>query len=115
MLREGRGLELPVQICGASACQVVSSASLLLVQVKEEGWWLVLSDAADTELLALKRLSFTGERTVTKLAFPRWDADSGTPHAQLKLRLLSDSYLGLDQSFSVVVGDSEAAAKAVAA
>jgi Sec63 Brl domain len=96
-------------------CQVVSSASLLLVQVKEEGWWLVLSDAADTELLALKRLSFTGERTVTKLAFPCWDAGSGSPHAQLQLRLLSDSYLGLDQSFSVVVGNSEAAAKALAA
>jgi Sec63 Brl domain len=85
------------------------------MQVKEEGWWLVLSDAADTELLALKRLSFTGERTVSKLAFPRWDADTGEPHAQLQLRILSDSYLGLDQSFAVAVGRTEATAEAVAA
>ena len=99
----------------AVGCLLPSLHLLLVLQVKEEGWWLVLSDATDTELLALKRLSFTGGRTVTKLAFSRWDATTGAPHAQLQLRLLSDSYLGLDQSFSVAVGNTEAAAKVVAA
>jgi len=40
--------------------------------VKEEGWWLVISDEADAELLVLKRLSFAGERSTARLAFPRF-------------------------------------------
>lgn len=82
------------------------------LQVKEEGWWLVLSDASDGELLALKRVSFAGERATTRLAFPPNSTFDGEPHAQLRLRLVSDSYLGVDQSFAVAVGGGEAAAAA---
>ncbi|KAK9846320.1 hypothetical protein WJX81_001437 [Elliptochloris bilobata] len=69
--------------------------------VKEEGWWLVLGDAASRELHAVKRLSFA-ERTSARLAFPARTA-AGAPVAGVTLHLVSDSYLGLNQRFAVEV------------
>jgi hypothetical protein len=40
-------------------------------KLKEEGWWLVLGDAASRELMALRRVSFGGRGTTVRLAFPR--------------------------------------------
>jgi hypothetical protein len=37
-----------------------------LLQVKEEGWWLVAGDSRTGELYALKRVSF-GQRTTARL------------------------------------------------
>ena len=36
-----------------------------LLQVKEEGWWLVAGDSRTGELYALKRVSF-GQRTTAR-------------------------------------------------
>jgi hypothetical protein len=38
---------------------------LPLLQVKEEGWWLVVGDTSRGDLLAIKRVSF-GQRTTTR-------------------------------------------------
>mmetsp|Transcript_17115 Transcript_17115/g.51216 ORF Transcript_17115/g.51216 Transcript_17115/m.51216 type:complete len:344 (-) Transcript_17115:377-1408(-) len=79
-------------------------------KVKEEGWWLVVSDQSDTELLALKRLSFSTATTV-RLTFPAaavnapgGDGGGGDSHREdecVVLHLISDSYLGLDQRHTV--------------
>ena len=72
---------------------------LLCLQVKEEGWWLVLGDSSTHELLALKRLSFGGQQTV-RLTFPLQNG-AGQELQQIKLFFVSDSYLGLDQQYDV--------------
>lgn len=84
-------------------------------QVKEEGWWLVLADAADAELLALKRLSFSGERATTRLTFPQFADADGAAHSEVVLRLVSDSYLGLDQTFRVALNGGGPGARSSAA
>lgn len=38
---------------------------LPLLQVKDEGWWLVVGDTSRGDLLAIKRVSF-GQRTTTR-------------------------------------------------
>lgn len=96
---------------------------------KDEGWWLVLGDADDGQLLALRRVSFLsilflfflllfpflspfflnerrdnhqmaymGKTTSTSLTF---DAPTEEGPKELQVYLLSDSYLGLDQQYSV--------------
>lgn len=49
----------------------------LALQVKEEGWWLVLGDENTQELHAIKRLSFS-DRTTARLVFkgPPAEADA---------------------------------------
>jgi pre-mRNA-splicing helicase BRR2 len=64
---------------------------------KEEGWWLVLGNPSNNQLLAIKRL--TANQSKVQLEFVV--ADSGKH--KLKLYLMSDSYLGADQEFDVVV------------
>lgn len=71
------------------------------LQMKEEGWWLVLGDSESDELLALKRLSFSG-MAHAKLLFP--DDRAGGRGRRLVLHLVSDSYLGLDQKFEIELG-----------
>ena len=105
-------------------------------QVKEEGWWLVLGDAASQELHAVKRLSFA-ERTVARLVVPARTA-AGSPVKGVTLHLVrlllwlpmpylqrtaeqladrgacgqvSDAYLGLDQRHDVEVPGSGAPAE----
>ena len=64
----------------------------------EEGWWLVLGleDDEGTELLALKRVRFNST-TRTSLTFAALDDPTDVT---LTLYLVSDSYLGLDQSYT---------------
>lgn len=110
--------------------------SLLGAQVKEEGWWLVLGDAASQELHAVKRLSFA-ERTVARLVIPARTA-AGAPVKGVTLHLVrlpfrqpaprrrstaerladrsacgqvSDAYLGLDQRHAVEVSGPGAPAE----
>ena len=47
-------------------------------QVKEEGWWLVLGDAATQDLHAVKRTSFA-ERASARLAFETPASGAGAP------------------------------------
>ena len=68
-------------------------------KVKEEGWWIVIGDSANDELLALRRISF-GDRASVKLKCPPSSSPSArTP--KLVVYLMSDSYIGLDQEISL--------------
>lgn len=69
----------------------------------EEGWWLVLGEEKEGELLALKRIRFTNQ-TKTKLTF---EAQEEPGSMVVTLFLMCDSYIGLDQqySFNVSVGE----------
>lgn len=69
---------------------------------KLENWWLVVGDESTKTLLAIKRVTI-GRSLKSKLEFT-----VPTPgQHDLKLFLMSDSYVGVDQepSFSVTVGE----------
>lgn len=89
----------------ATHCQQAMSwggdSCMLLCQVKEEGWWLVLGDVDTHELLALKRISFA-DLTTARLTFPVING-AGREMAGVTLFFVSDSYLGLDQQYFVPV------------
>jgi hypothetical protein len=68
--------------------------------VKEEGWWLVVSNETEEEVLALKRLSF-GSQSNVRLVFPEAAAAVSTDDRCIVLHLISDSYVGLDQRHTV--------------
>ena len=76
-----------LQLCYVVPCAASSGlrALRLCAQVKEEGWWLVLGDAASQELHAVKRVSFA-ERTVTRLVIPARTA-AGAPVKGVTLHL----------------------------
>lgn len=82
-------------------CVETEETWLLLCQVKEEGWWLVLGDAHTHELLALKRISFA-DHTIARLTFPVING-AGREMEGVTLFFMSDSYLGLDQQYFVPV------------
>ena len=82
--------------CGSKA---PNSYTPRFPKVKEEGWWIVIGDSANDELLALRRISF-GDRASVKLKCP----SSSSPSARspkLVVYLMSDSYIGLDQEISL--------------
>lgn len=68
------------------------------LQVKEEGWWIILGDVEQDELYALKRISF-GPKTRCSLSF---QADPAAAR-RVTLFLICDSYLGLEQQYSLEV------------
>lgn len=72
---------------------------------KEEGWWLILGNAHDGELLGLRRVNFT-LKTTTKLTFDVPE-DEGDYHYYLYF--MSDSYIGLDQQYDVRFAASDSA------
>jgi activating signal cointegrator complex subunit 3 len=67
-------------------------------KIKEEGWWLAAVHAGSNELLALKRVSLS-MRTEVSLTLP--GSTSGGILGGVELRLLCDSYLGLDHSHTL--------------
>ncbi|KAG7006014.1 pre-mRNA-splicing factor brr2 [Physcia stellaris] len=72
-------------------------------QKKMENWWLVVGEESTNNLLAIKRITF-GKKLETRLEFA---APSTAGDHQLKLYLMSDSYVGVDQdpSFKVSVAE----------
>lgn len=65
-------------------------------KIKDEGWWLVLGNISTSDLYTLKRVSFT-DRLVTRMQLrSEWISLQG-----MRLFLVSDCYLGLDQEHSV--------------
>ena len=74
------------------------AATLKFPKPKDEGWFIVLGDTSDNELIAMKRLPYIRGRKSTSLAF-------FTPMEPCKcvytLYFMSDSYLGLDQQFDI--------------
>lgn len=65
---------------------------------KDESWWLVLGDPQHSELIALKRIMFIGKQSNTTLTF---DLPEKQGQYTYQLYLISDSYLGLDQQYSI--------------
>lgn len=75
-------------VCHMSSCR--------FPKAKEDGWWLVIGDVSNGELIALKRLAFS--RTATaKLTVPRASLEF-----ECKLFLISDTYIGIDQELQLV-------------
>ena len=68
-------------------------------KVKDEGWWLLLGDAAAGRLLALRRVSVSLQASV-RLTVPEEQAHAlaGQP---LVVYCMSDSYMGLDVAVQV--------------
>lgn len=70
---------------------------------KMENWWLVVGEESTKTLLAIKRVTIPGRQLQTKLEYT-----VPTPGKHdLKLFLMSDSYVGVDQepSFSVTAAE----------
>ncbi len=67
-------------------------------KIKEEGWWLVALAPGSNELLALKRVTL-GRRATATLAVPAGEGEG--PLGTVELRLVCDSYMGLDQTHIV--------------
>lgn len=72
-------------------------------QKKMENWWLVVGEESTKNLLAIKRVTI-GKQLETRLEF-------ATPEApgdhELKLYLMSDSYVGVDQDPSFTITAAE--------
>lgn len=66
---------------------------------KQESYWLVIGDSSTNSLYCIKRVSF-GKRNKAKLQFVAPDEPGSY---NLTLFLMSDSYLGCDQEFPLVV------------
>ncbi|XP_047939428.1 DExH-box ATP-dependent RNA helicase DExH14 [Salvia hispanica] len=65
-------------------------------KLKDEAWWLVLANTASSHLYALKRVSFKDVSTTNM------DIPSDVKDFQgMKLIVISDCYLGLDQEYSI--------------
>lgn len=71
---------------------------------KLENWWLVIGDPKAATLLAIKRIT-VGRKLELKLEFA---VQSAGKH-ELRLYLMSDSYVGVDQdpAFTVVAAEGE--------
>ncbi|XAR63795.1 DNA helicase [Bertholletia excelsa] len=65
-------------------------------KLKNEAWWLVLGNTSTSELYALKRVSFS-DQLVTHMKLP----STANAFEGMKLILVSDSYLGFEQEFSI--------------
>lgn len=66
-------------------------------KVKDEGWWLVAGNPKTREVYALKRVTFL-EHLRSNLVLPKHLKPESEP---IKLYLVSDCYVGLDQEFEI--------------
>ncbi|XP_077870570.1 activating signal cointegrator 1 complex subunit 3-like [Saccoglossus kowalevskii] len=74
-------------------------------KAKSEGWWVVLGDIENKELLALKRIGHVYGNTSVPLSF---FTPENTGRVIYTIYLMSDSYLGLDQQYDVYLDVIEA-------
>ncbi|KAF2937977.1 hypothetical protein DAI22_03g087400 [Oryza sativa Japonica Group] len=65
-------------------------------KAKQEAWWLVLGNIRSSELYGLKRINFMDRVVNTRMELPAMFDIQET-----KLILVSDSYLGFDQEYSL--------------
>ncbi|XP_072018769.1 LOW QUALITY PROTEIN: activating signal cointegrator 1 complex subunit 3-like [Amphiura filiformis] len=72
---------------------------------KSEGWWLVLGDVDNKELLALKRVGYVQGRNVVQLAFYTPETTGRVIYA---VYMMSDCYMGMDQQYSICLDVQEA-------
>ncbi|XP_076382118.1 activating signal cointegrator 1 complex subunit obelus [Megalopta genalis] len=68
---------------------------------KDEGWFLVLGNTSDKELWALKRIS--GIRDQRKCQQLQFTTPSKLGCTAITLYLMSDSYIGLDQQYTIQI------------
>ena len=71
---------------------------------KDEGWWLVIGDVVDKELVSIKRTTLQ-QRAQVKMVFK---APEKVGKQMLKLYLMCDSYAGVDQEFDLELNITEA-------
>ncbi|KAJ3128871.1 DEIH-box ATPase [Nowakowskiella sp. JEL0407] len=75
--------------------------------VKDEGWWVVIGDPQSKTLLGIKRTTLM-KRQQLKLDFTVPESAKTGQKLDLKIYLMCDCYLGVDQEFDieVIVGDA---------
>lgn len=67
-------------------------------KVKDEGWFLVIGDIENRELIALKRVTCQSNQSHPQVAFFTPELSGRVIYT---LYLMSDSYLGIDQQFDI--------------
>lgn len=65
---------------------------------KDEGWWLVVGNPIEKELVALRRINFQQTNTSTTLTFKTPEKEGQYSYS---LYLLSDCYRGVDQQYQI--------------
>lgn len=78
-----------------------------LARPTSDGWWLMALDSRSEQLHAARRVSLgrsAGAVTAVSLRVP---ADAAAPGSNLQLRLVSDTYVGLDVQLQLAEGESE--------
>lgn len=83
----------------------VRNRALLLLQKREEGWWLVIGDPKANALISIKRVSLQ-QKTIAKLDF----LSPAAGHHSLTLFFMSDAYMGCDQEYKFSLSVAPAAA-----
>ncbi|KAM8869339.1 activating signal cointegrator 1 complex subunit 3 isoform 2-T4 [Spinachia spinachia] len=69
-------------------------------KAKDEGWFLIVGEVDRRELLAVKRVGYVRQRTAVSVAFY---TPERTGKCIYTLYLMSDSYLGLDQQYDILL------------
>ena len=67
---------------------------------KDEGWFIILGNSDNNDLVALKRIGFIRSKTVVTLSVT---TPSLPGRHSYTLFIISDSYLGLDQQYDISV------------
>ncbi|KAI6657394.1 hypothetical protein LOD99_142 [Oopsacas minuta] len=67
---------------------------------KDEGWWIILGESSAGSLISMKRV--TGVKRVSNISLAFTSPTKPALH-ELRLFLMSDSYIGLDQRFNIHV------------
>ena len=98
-LRKDTEYEMNVKLRLVSGTCRASPLTKSFHKTKTVGWWLVIG--YDDELLALKRIHGIGPKgSTTSLTFEAPEVPSGRQF-QMKLFLVSDAIIGLDQEYGI--------------
>ncbi|XP_033214930.1 activating signal cointegrator 1 complex subunit 3-like [Belonocnema kinseyi] len=94
---ENRDYTLSVTMSRKNRTSNLKAHSPCFLRGKDEGWFLILGDISQRELLALKRVSgISGPRRSNQLQFT---APPFNGRMKLTLYIISDCYMGLDQQY----------------
>eukprot|EP00456_Euglypha_rotunda_P073343 TRINITY_DN6677_c2_g1_i12.p1 TRINITY_DN6677_c2_g1~~TRINITY_DN6677_c2_g1_i12.p1 ORF type:complete len:299 (+),score=42.45 TRINITY_DN6677_c2_g1_i12:100-897(+) len=77
-------------------------------QLKTEGWWLVVGNSKTNELISIKRVAMKKKKMAVALDFV---APSQPGDHTLMLYFMSDSYMGCDQEYEIVLKVGEGGTK----
>lgn len=96
VLEEGGEAQLVVNLRRVNPSNARTVLMSNFPKVKEMGWFLVVANPDTEEVICLKRISF--KRMTSKTMNIVLPNDFETP---IQVMLLSDSYIGLDQSYVI--------------